>query len=488
MPDTNDLNTAPDPTVDHQAIEFASQIAQRFVAQDIDQPVTPYRSPDAVRSDFDLEFSEQGMSLEAVMNEMERVILATPRSTSTRFYNQLFSGRDAASTAADMLVPVINTSLYTFKAAGPMTIIEEVIMRHMASKLGFDSTESQGVFTPGGSISNLLAMLLARNNACPDSRENGVSGKTFTCYVSKDSHYSIVKNAGILGMGRKNVRLIPTDRDGVMDTRRLEEAIEKDIADGHQPCCVIATAGTTVLGAFDPIAACGEIARKFDLWYHVDASFGGSAILSNQHKHMLSGVELADSVAWNPHKVMGVPLSAAAFITREPGKLRASLDETADYLFQADDHEHNPGTRSIQCGRRNDALKVWVAWKHHGDAGFRDRIDHLMELAQHCARWVDDHDRFELTREPAYVNVCFEVRGKSSEAICDLLRERNELLVGHAQVDGRRIIRVPFVNGQLSKKDVDEMLGLILQAADLLPQSSSDDVNAKNQDGCQSCP
>ena len=487
MTSNTDQHASPNPTEDQEAIEFASQIAQRFVAGDIDQPVNPYRSPGDVASEFDLEFTEQGMSLESVMGEMERIIEATPRSTSRRFYNQLFGGRDAASTAADMLVPVINTSLYTFKAAGPMTMIEEVIMRHMATKLGFDTPDPEGVFTPGGSISNLLAMLLARNNACPDSRNDGISGRTLTCYVSKDSHYSIVKNAGILGMGRSNVRLIATDRDGVMNTNLLRDAIENDINDGHQPCCVIATAGTTVLGAFDPIAACGEIAREFKVWYHVDASFGGSAILSEKYKQLLAGVELADSVAWNPHKVMGVPLSAAAFITREPGKLRASLDETADYLFQADDHAHNPGTRSIQCGRRNDALKVWAAWKHHGDNGYRDRIEHLMGLAQHCARWVDDHDQFALTREPAYINVCFEVVDKSSEAICDLLRERNELLVGHAKVDGRRIIRVPFVNGQLSTHDVEEMLELILHAANLLPESDANNVSSTTMDDCQSC-
>ncbi|MGV6813601.1 MAG: pyridoxal phosphate-dependent decarboxylase family protein [Phycisphaerales bacterium] len=489
MADSFKASTSPesDNTLNLEAIDRAFEIARRYVCDDVDRPVNPYRSPDEVRKDFDLGLSAQGMVFDEVMAELESVMRATPRSTSKRFYNQLFGGRDAAATAADMLVPMMNTSLYTFKAAGPMTIIEEVIMRHMATKLGFEGSRAEGVFTPGGSISNLLAMLLGRNHACPQARNDGLDGTKLTCYVSKDSHYSIVKNAGILGIGRSNVRLVDVDSEGVMITSRLLEMIKEDKDEGHRACCVIATAGTTVLGAFDPIRQCGEIAREFGVWFHVDASFGGSAALSDRWKHLLDGVEMADSVAWNPHKVMGVPLSAAAFLTRQSGLLRASLDETADYLFQADDHANNPGTKSIQCGRRNDALKVWAAWKHHGDDGYRDRIEHLMDLAKHCARCVERDERFVLTREPMYVNVCFEVVGKSSEAICDALRENNALLVGHAQVDGRRIIRVPFVNGQLTKDDVEEMLGLILEAADSLPEHEEPASNDSCVQGCPSC-
>ena len=124
---------------------------------------------------------------------------------------------------------------------------------------------------------------------------------------------------------------------------------------------VIATLGTTSAGVVDPLARIGSLAREAKIWFHVDASFGGSITMSPTHRHVLRGVEQADSIAWNPHKVMGVPLSAAALITRESGPLGQSLDESADYLFQSDDDAYNPGTRSIQCGRRNDALKVWAA-------------------------------------------------------------------------------------------------------------------------------
>ena len=454
-------------------MERMSSIVRQHMREDTDQPVNPYRSPAELAEHLGLSLATQGQSVEHVMDALADLAAATPRSTSKRFYNQLFGGRDPVATAADMLVPVLNSSLYTFKAAGPMTVVEEIVIERMAEKIGFPVPGAQGTFTPGGSISNLMGMLLARNEACPDARDAGMGGIQFRCYVSADAHYSVSKAAGVLGIGRSNARRVPTNDAGEMELEALAAMIAEDRAAGFVPGVIVATAGTTVLGAFDPIADIAKIAREEDIWLHVDASYGGSALMSPDHADLLDGIRHADSVAWNPHKVMGVPLSAAAFITRRPDLLRRSLDEVAGYLFQGDADRFNPGKRSLQCGRRNDALKVWAAWKHHGDVGYRDRIDRLMELAMHCADRAEESDRLRLVVQPAYLNVCFEVTGKSSREICDALRSRNQLLVGHATVDGRRIIRVPFVNGDLTTDDVDEMLDLILAAAASLPDGDN---------------
>jgi len=470
MQTSEPLNDPLSASVSTDPIQLMAQIAERYIAGDGLSPVNPYHSPEELEAALDLAIREEGEPIERVMEMLEEVASVTPRSTSTGFCNQLFSGRDSVATAADMLAPVLNTSIYTFKAAGPMIIIEKLVIVRLAQKLGLsgDASNPEGVFTPGGSISNLVAMLIARNESVPGMRDDGPNGQRVTCYASRDAHYSVSKNAGILGIGRKNVRKIPIDTHGRLCLDELRNAIRVDLEAGAVPCCLIATAGTTVRGAFDPVEGMVDIAKEFGIWLHVDASFGGAVALSPAHRHLLDGVEHADSVAWNPHKVMGVPLSAAALITRQRGFLRKHLDESADYLFQGDDDEYNPGVRSIQCGRRNDALKVWAAWKHQGDVGYRDRIDHLMNLAQYAADQIRSNPKLTLACEPAFVNVCFEVNGKSSSAICDLLRERNELLVGHGEVEGRRIIRIPFVNGALTSQDIDRMLKLIVDAGDRL--------------------
>ncbi len=462
-------------------LELASQIALRYTQKNATTPVTQFRTPQELEDELDLELSASGESIEDTMQAVEELINATPRSTSNKFYNQLFGGQDLVTTAADMLAPVVNTSLYTFKAAGPMALIERKVIQRMAGIVGYDPDEAEGVFTPGGSISNLVAMLLARNEACPEFRNEGSGGKTVTCYVSIDAHYSVVKSAGIIGIGRNSVRLIPTDSNGRMKSELLRQAIEDDLQSNCVPGMIIATAGTTVRGAFDPINDILPIAQTYNIWLHVDASYGGSAALSPKHKHLLEGTHLADSVAWNPHKVMGMPLSVAALITRKPGSMRRSLDETADYLFQSDDNTNNPGTRSIQCGRRNDALKIWAGWKHHGDNGYRDRMDHLMDLAQHFTNAVTENSMTTLACQPEFINVCFEVIGKPSRDICETLRKQGKLLVGHAVVNERRIIRVPFVNAGLTTTDLDEMLETILSVANTIPAGENAVPNHVNQ-------
>lgn len=149
-----------------------------------------------------------------------------------------------------------------------------------------------------------------------------------------------------------------------MDTQALERMIQEDIQAGYTPFFVNATAGTTVLGAYDPLEEIAEIAKKYGLRMHVDAALGGGALLSSKHKHLLKGIEKSDSVSWNPHKMMNVPLLAAILLVKDPSVFKRNLGEDADYLFQMDDEELNPGNKTLQCGRRNDALKVRAALKY----------------------------------------------------------------------------------------------------------------------------
>ena len=178
-----------------------------------------------------------------------------------------------------------------------------------------------------------------------------------------------------------------------------------------------------------------------------------------------NGADIADSFAWNPHKMMGVPLACSATLFRRRGLLQKHLNETADYLFQTHDDELNPGTRSLQCGRRNDALKLWAAWQLHGDEGFDRRLCHLFDLAAEAARLVDADPRLELLVRPESLNVCFAVPGVSSEAICDHLDRTGRLLIGHGAVGGRSAIRLVVVNPALRPGDLADILAEIKLAA-----------------------
>jgi glutamate/tyrosine decarboxylase-like PLP-dependent enzyme len=291
-------------------------------------------------------------------------------------------------------------------------------------------------------------------------------------YTSEEGHYSIRKNAGILGVGRDQVRFVPVRSDGRMDTKALLDRIRADLSGGHRPMMINATAGTTVRGAFDPIRDLAAVAKEFGLWLHVDGALGGSMVLSTSHRHLIDGVDLADSFAWNPHKMMGTPLQSSVLLVAQKGTLARSLDETADYLFQSETDELNPGHRSIQCGRRNDAFKLWAAWLQLGDEGWDRRIGRQMALAKRAAELIEADPDLLLRERPPSINVCFEVKGRSSAEICNRLDQEGRLKIGHGDARGRRAIRLVCVNPDLDEASLRAILEEIKAVGKSLPETS----------------
>lgn len=448
-------------------LDEAMAVARDFLAREHAPGDAASRDPERLAARLDLALGERGLGTHAVLARLREVLAATPSTSSWRFVNQLFGGREPVATVAEMLAVLPNVSMYTFKAAGVQILIEQELLRHMAAVAGLHGAE--GSFTPGGSLANLLALLLARNAADPAARDAGVSGARLTVYTSEEGHYSIPKGAGIVGFGRQQVRRVAVDTRGRMDPAALARALEIDRSEGFRPALVNATAGTTVRGAFDPIRPLALLAREHGAWLHVDGALGGSLVLSAERDPLLDGLELADSFAWNPHKMMGVPLQSSLLLVTRRGALNESLDESADYLFQAHDDELNPGHRSLQCGRRNDALRLWAAWLHLGDLGWAERIGRQLALARLAAERVAADPELVLAEPPPSINVCFEVRGRSSEAVCEALDRAGRLKIGHGAVRGRQVIRLVCVNPDLDSADLDALFAEIKSAARALP-------------------
>lgn len=430
----------------------AVSIAQDLVDLESEEPVSPYLAPTTLEREIDFALG-QPVAHDDLMGLLRRVVETTPRTGSARFFNQLFGGRDDVATAAEVLSVMLNSSMYTFKVAGPHALIERELVQHMTEKLGWKSGD--GTFTPGGSMSNLVAMIVARNRAFPEARDRGLGATPMAIYTSADSHYSITKAASVAGIGRDSVRAIGVDPNGRMDVALLRAAIVEDRAAGRLPLMVNATAATTVLGAFDPLPEIGRIASEEGLWFHVDGALGASIVLSERHGSLLAGIEAADSVTWNAHKLLGVPLICSALLVRDGEVLKENFNQAATYLFQSDEDDLNLGTKTMQCGRRNDAFKLWAAWKHHGDAGYAAKIDKLFALAAHARDIVVSDPDMVLTQEPPSVTVCFEVKGNDSATICESLLHQERAVVGYAEVDGRRVVRLACVNAALDFADVD---------------------------------
>jgi glutamate/tyrosine decarboxylase-like PLP-dependent enzyme len=437
-------------------IDLLKNIVIDFIAEENAHPASGYISPGALHSDPDLLIPEWGKDIREVFELLQKVVMATPKTASKRFFNQLFGGRIFPATAADMLVSVLNNSMYTFKVAGIQVLIEQEVINNLCRCVGYENGD--GIFAPGGSISNMSAMIIARNEKQDSIRNKGFDGRKYTAYTSDQGHYSIRKNAGIIGTGRNNVREIKTDEYGKMDVAALRSRIEEDLRNDCIPFFVNATAGTTVLGVFDPIEEISEIAGEFNVWFHIDGAWGGTMLLSRQHRHLLKGCHEADSFAWNAHKMMGVPLSASAILIKRKGLLEKHFSERADYLFQSGEDAYNPGSKSIQCGRRNDALKVWAAWQYYGNHGYEERVNKQFELTRYAANKIKNDKLLRLCMEPESMNVCFQVTGKSSEDICDILDKESIIKVGHGNAGFTNIYPRPDQLYKIKAINIENMI------------------------------
>lgn len=423
----------------------------------------PAVPPGELEDYVDVSIPKEGLSSTEVMDHLESLLQHAPVTTGPTFFNQLYGGRIDAATAADMLASFLNESMYTYKVAGIQALIEREVIGKMLSFVGFE--DGEGTLAPGGSISNLVATIVARNEAAPEVRNTGMDGRRYTMYTSDQSHYSIPKNAGIVGIGRENVRVIPTDETGHMRVDALEEALAADRDAGCVPTMINATAGTTVLGVFDPLEAIADVAQKHNVWLHVDAAWGGTLLLHKKLRTLLAGCERADSFTWDAHKMMGVPLVASAILMKRPGLLEKHFSEQAGYLFQSDEEEdeYDLGRASIQCGRRNDALKIWVAWQVMGDKGYFKRISKQRRLADYAARRIAADDRFELLMKPESLNVCFRLKGADSRAICKRLDETGQAKIGYGAFRGEDWLRLVTVNPDLKQDDIDRLLEAVAE-------------------------
>lgn len=436
-------------------------IAEAYLAAEAGGACLDARTPEQLLAEVPFGLPEEGLALEDWVDRLKQVMAATPSSSSPRFVNQLFGGRIPEAVAADMLALLANSSMYTFKAAGAQVLVEQAVLGRLLTAAGMSGGE--GSFVPGGSAANLAAMLMARNRAVPASRDSGMGGVRGTVYTSVESHYSIRKNAGILGLGRKHVRLIPVTGDGRMDVPALDAAIAADLRNGFVPVLVNATAGTTVRGAFDDIAATGAVAHKYGVWLHVDGALGATVLLSPKWQHLMEGLAAADSLAWNPHKMMGLALQTSVVLVREQGLLAGSLDETADYLFQSHADDFNPGHRSLLCGRRNDALRLWSAWCRIGDRGWEQRVDRQMALAAYAAERIRVGPQLALLEPPPLINVCFNRVGVPAEAVCTALDRYGEIKIGYGQVGETTGIRLVCANPEIGEAGIDVILEACLK-------------------------
>ncbi len=450
--------------------EVLSRVKIFLDSSQSDVRIRTEQTHDSLLRTSDLKLPMEGRGLESALDDIESVLSHSVRTTAPGFMNPLWGGLSITSLAGELVTAATNTAMYTYEIAPIATLIESSILKRMAELADFGT--SQGTLTTGGSNGNMLGLLCARQSKVPLSSQSGFDGTKMVAFVSEESHYSFNIASNVVGIGQSNLIKIRCNEQGQMRADSLEDEIERALENGQIPFAVLATSGTTVRGSFDPLREVAEIAHRYDLWMHVDAAWGGSCLFSTQYRSLMDGIELADSFCWDAHKMMGIPLICSAFIVKDAEILRAvcSNGNTAHYLYLETGEDVDLGLYSLQCGRRNDALKLWLAWREIGDAGWATMLDGFMKLADYLERRVNQIESLEMMSDRMWTNVCFRYVGSSPEEnlnqINTELRKRlihdGRFMVSRSTIDGNIVLRSVIANRNISEASLDSFLECVV--------------------------
>jgi glutamate/tyrosine decarboxylase-like PLP-dependent enzyme len=412
----------------------------------------PVQLPEELRSFADLgePLPEFGNDAQKVLDHLcSEMVVQGFHVPSANYFGLMNPTPAYMAVLAEALVAALNPQLASLARGQLAARIERETVRWVGERVGWDKP-FDGTFTSGGNEANFSALAMALATHFPQTVEDGLAAAAArpVLYTSEEAHHSLDKSAGLLGLGRKALRRIPVNANVQMDSRQLEAEIARDKASGFAPFCVAATAGTTNSGTIDDLATLAQICKRHQLWLHVDGAYGAAAIFSDQHRDLLRGIELADSVTIDPHKWLAMPFAAGVVLTSHPQALQQAFATSTPYMpkksgaaplldnFQV----------STQWSRRMNSLKLWLTLQVHGRQAYEELIDRQMKLAAFFANCIRSSELFELAAPQMLPIVNFRVKlpGITEEE----RRAAHESIVHEVTCDGRIWISTTLVNGQ----------------------------------------
>lgn len=424
---------------------------------------------------------DDGVGAREALTEMAQVFTATSVDPADpACAGHLHAPPLTVAVAADLVASTLNGSLDSWDQAPSGTAVEADVVRALARLVGYDPGVAGGAITSGGTESTLTGLLLAREHALRDADGTvpAVSGMgthgSALVFCSAEAHFSVARSAGVLGLGEDAVTPIPVDGEHRMDPAALRAALVEARESARIPVAVVATAGTTDLGVVDPLHEIADVAAEAGVWLHVDAAYGGGALFSERLAALLGGVERADSVALDLHKLGWQPVASGVLLTRA-AELFDPLERRVAYLNTEDDElagYRGLLGRSLRTTRRPDALKMAVTLRAVGRRTFGRLVDRCHELAWYAASRVAAHPRLELYRDPVLTTVVFRYLPEDGAADTVNAALRRSLLddgravVGRTEFDGAVHLKLTLLNPHATEADIDALIEDVAAAGD----------------------
>ncbi|MCH2489240.1 MAG: aminotransferase class V-fold PLP-dependent enzyme [Flavobacteriales bacterium] len=435
----------------------------------------------ATREEMDHTFLEQAPELGADADEVLEFVLQKVMTKSSivshpKMYSFVPGPSNYISTMADTLATGFNVFSGGWTASPAAAEIEIVTMNWLLGLFGFPTKKGGGIFTSGGSMANLTAIVTARQVKCGEDFSKAV------IYLSDQAHSSNIKAIRIAGFSRKQIRIIPTDSEFKFALNKLKNAIAKDRLKGLQPFCLIATAGTTNTGTVDPLAAMAKICKSEDIWFHIDGAYGAAAVLSEKGKKALKGIEKADSLTVDPHKWFFQPYEIGCLLVRNHKWLKSTFTEKPEYLrdVEGNPSEINFFDHGIELTRRFRALKFYMSIKTFGLKEFRKAISYNIEIAEATESYLRKSPNWEVTSPATLAVINFRynpIGNQLSEKKLDALNQyiskkmvaSNESMLVTTVLNKQVVLRMCLINPRTTFQDIKETLEMCEQFAEEKP-------------------
>jgi glutamate/tyrosine decarboxylase-like PLP-dependent enzyme len=419
---------------------------------------------------FHTDLPETGLGEEALRSLQD--IVKHSRAQNGRFFGYVLGSGEPVGAVADLLASVLNQNVTAWRSSPSAVAIEKTVVGWLAQAIGCGTFV--GSLTGGGSSANLMGLAMAREAKMPANESGAGSGGRV--YASEEVHMSIPKSMALLGIGRENLRLLPTNDSFQMVPRELDLAIRRDREAGKTPIAIVATAGTVNTGAIDPIRKIAEIAQQHGAWLHIDGAYGALAALADRGK--FDGLELADSISLDPHKWLYQPLDCGCLLYRDASAARKTFAHTGEYARSLSTDAVEGFAffeESLELSRRFRALKLWLSLRYHGFATFRQAIKKDLAHARRLSELVAAEPRLELVAPAELSAVCFRHRGRGQVSEAELNRlnprilkrviERGKVYLSNALLRDKFCLRACIVNHRTTDSDIDSVIMEVLSAA-----------------------
>lgn len=437
--------------------------------------INPYELRDKIRG---LGFlPEKGIGFEEALSVVrENILPHLLRTWSTCYMPHLHSPSLLETICAELLIAIYNDSMDSWDQGPAATEVEESMIDGLKELFGYGENAG-GVFTSGGSQSNMSALIAHRDcfidkNYHWDTKKKGLPPfyNKLRMYTSEISHFSMEKSSHIMGLGYDAVRKVPVDEKCKLDTVLFEKMVEEDINGGYIPFLAVATIGTTDFGSIDNVSEMRRICDKYGMYLHSDAAYGSGAIMSKKYAPRLGDIALSDSITVDFHKMFLLPISSSAILMKDRSELDCFLLH-ADYLNREEDEEDgyvNLVDKSMQTTRRFDALKVFFAFQVRGREGYDELISHVIENAEYFYSLIKDDDDFIVPIEPELSSVVFALNkwDENNKKVRRKLMEEGTV-IGQTTMNGRVMLKFTLLNPNLEKEDFIPLIERIKRLGEL---------------------